>query len=316
MSSIPPWSPPFRRAVAGIVADCLPPAAAVRTRDEVVAAVLDGRGHHIVDEPGADAHVLTAGELGDAGDDAERLLARAADEVRPGGWLAVAVDNDLHASLGGTDRRRRHWKPADIPHLLGGRGIRVEQLWAPGVAAYLAGRPFAVDPQLDREPSLIGAGPVLLAVARTPTGSSERSSVFFATLPRKTVAAAAIVRHPDGGVLIVHDSFKNHWTIPGGVVDADEDPRTAAVRETREEAGLDVHTTGPLGIFHGRFPDRQVFVFAATPVGDVDPRPVHTHEIDGARWVPLEEAYRVVAPHTAAQIRRSLEQPGNLWPQD
>jgi len=39
-------------------------------------------------------------------------------------------------------------------------------------------------------------------------------------------------------VMILRTSYKEHWEIPGGVVEADESPRQAASREVFEEIGL------------------------------------------------------------------------------
>ncbi len=38
------------------------------------------------------------------------------------------------------------------------------------------------------------------------------------------------------------------WTLPGGGVDFGEDPKTAMVREVREETGLDVRSAGVAGV--------------------------------------------------------------------
>jgi ADP-ribose pyrophosphatase YjhB (NUDIX family) len=171
------------------------------------------------------------------------------------------------------------------------------------------------DPVADRLPGLLDAGPRVLAAGRAPRDAADRSRAFFDTLPRKVVAAATLTRDPAGRVLIVHDSFRCHWTIPGGVVDADEDPRAAAERETHEESGVRVTATGLLGVFSGSWPDRLVLVYAAAPVatGTPAPRPVHAHEVDDAAWVGLDEALRRINPVTRAQLRRCLDEPGGTW---
>jgi 8-oxo-dGTP pyrophosphatase MutT (NUDIX family) len=66
------------------------------------------------------------------------------------------------------------------------------------------------------------------------TGSSD----FTATLPRKRMGAGVLITHPDGRVLLVEPTYKAHWEIPGGAVEADESPHAAASRELKEELGL------------------------------------------------------------------------------
>jgi 8-oxo-dGTP diphosphatase len=41
-----------------------------------------------------------------------------------------------------------------------------------------------------------------------------------------------------GRVLLVEPTYKDYWEVPGGVVEADESPYDAAVRELKEELGL------------------------------------------------------------------------------
>lgn len=63
------------------------------------------------------------------------------------------------------------------------------------------------------------------------------------SLARKRMAAGVLFFDAGGRVLLVDPVYKDPWEIPGGVVDADESPGRAAVREVQEELGL----TLPLG---------------------------------------------------------------------
>jgi 8-oxo-dGTP pyrophosphatase MutT (NUDIX family) len=56
----------------------------------------------------------------------------------------------------------------------------------------------------------------------------------------------------DGKILVIHHRKLDRWLPLGGHIELDEDPEIAAVREAREESGLDVEllgerppTTGP-----------------------------------------------------------------------
>jgi ADP-ribose pyrophosphatase len=58
----------------------------------------------------------------------------------------------------------------------------------------------------------------------------------------------------DGRVLLLRrgaEPAAGSWDLPGGFLEADEHPAAGAVREVREEVGLDIVLTGLLGIYMG-----------------------------------------------------------------
>ena len=68
------------------------------------------------------------------------------------------------------------------------------------------------------------------------------------------VATGALVEQ-DGKVLLVRravDPKQGWWCIPSGFVEHDEAPQEAALRECKEETGLDVRLTGLLDVYHYR----------------------------------------------------------------
>ncbi|MPZ73204.1 MAG: NUDIX domain-containing protein [Nitriliruptorales bacterium] len=253
---------------------------------------------------------LLAGELSTAGEHAEGFVARAVELLAPDGMLAVAVPGAVAPSPDAVGRR---YGSEELRRTLGHHGVDLQLLCAPGAAAKVRGEPVPTyEAELDRLPGLLDAAPHLLAVGRTAGSAAARSRAFFGTLPQKVVAAAVLCRDSRGRLLIVHDTFKRHWTIPGGVVDAHEGPGDAAVREAWEEAGVRVAIREVAGVFSASWPDRVVLIYRAEPVGVVEPghQPVHTHEIDAVAWVPLVEALRRLAPFVAEQVRHCLEHPG------
>lgn len=276
------------------------------------------RGDDVLEAaPGSCAAVLLVdGELSRAGEHAEEMVDAVGTALEPGGVLVATVRNRVYAEATRADSDGvRGYSSTEATALLNHRGFEVEVLCAPGTTARLRGT-TGFDAEGDRRPGLLDAAPGLLLIARAPRSAEERERVFFDSRPRKIAAAAVICRDPSGRVLVVYDRFKRIWTIPGGVVDADEDPAAAAQREAWEEAGTKVDVGHLLGVFASRWPDRLVFVFAASPVDLVEhPDPLHPHEISAVEWLPVEDALARVASAVVFKIRRCLEFPGFTWVQ-
>ncbi len=58
-------------------------------------------------------------------------------------------------------------------------------------------------------------------------------------LPRIPASSGALIFDGRGRLLIANPTYKEHWTIPGGIMEADgETPWEACRREVREEVGL------------------------------------------------------------------------------
>jgi 8-oxo-dGTP diphosphatase len=117
-----------------------------------------------------------------------------------------------------------------------------------------------------------------------PAARLVAPSVFVAVLHQ---GCLLLVRRLDNGV----------WELPGGRVDVGETAEQAAVRETAEEAGVQVAVTGLAGLFTDprhviRAPDgevRQQFavlfrarVVCGVPHGDQS-------ETSEAAWIPVED---------------------------
>ena len=52
-----------------------------------------------------------------------------------------------------------------------------------------------------------------------------------------------------GELLLIRRSDNENWALPGGAVDLGESLAQAAVRETKEESGIDCEITGLTGIY-------------------------------------------------------------------
>lgn len=79
------------------------------------------------------------------------------------------------------------------------------------------------------------------------------------------LVAAAIIEH-NGKLLLARRKsgvpYPLLWEFPGGKVEPGEDPKDCAIREIREELGIEVAVAGIYdSIFH-RYPERDVLVLA------------------------------------------------------
>jgi ADP-ribose pyrophosphatase YjhB (NUDIX family) len=58
-----------------------------------------------------------------------------------------------------------------------------------------------------------------------------------------------VVRNERGEILLIRRSDNDNWAVPGGGVDLGESLTQAAVREVKEETGIDCEVTGLVGIY-------------------------------------------------------------------
>lgn len=89
--------------------------------------------------------------------------------------------------------------------------------------------------------------------------------------------AAALVTDDAGRILLQRRRDSGRWSLPGGVMEVGERLNETAVREVREETGLDVEITGLLGIYtdpghviaysDGEVRQEFVVAYRARPVG-------------------------------------------------
>lgn len=103
------------------------------------------------------------------------------------------------------------------------------------------------------------------------------------------VAVGTIIRNEDGRVMLVQRAIEpgyGRWVFPGGYVDRGEPLEVAAIREAKEESGIDVRLDGLIDLYcyAGRTP--VVIVYAASAIGgslELD------HESLDGRWFSRDE---------------------------
>jgi ADP-ribose pyrophosphatase YjhB (NUDIX family) len=90
----------------------------------------------------------------------------------------------------------------------------------------------------------------------------------------------------DGRILVVRPTYANKWMLPGGRVERGETPHQAAIRETREETGLEV-VLDRLALVDARRARDTSFIFAGHVIGgELEPQ---LGEISEVGWLDRDE---------------------------
>jgi predicted NUDIX family NTP pyrophosphohydrolase len=117
---------------------------------------------------------------------------------------------------------------------------------------------------------------------------------------------------PDGlEVLLIHASGNYNrgkpWSIPKGEPDPGEaDLEDTARRETLEETGVIAGPLTPLGHIQYTKSRKRVHAYAGPASPDAQPR-CASWEIDQAKFLPLEEARRLIHPEQAVFLDRLVD---------
>lgn len=125
---------------------------------------------------------------------------------------------------------------------------------------------------------------------------------------RATSAGGVVVRTVDGEleVALVHRRSPRLWALPKGTPDSGETLEETAVRETREETGLEVEIQAPIAAIRYFFVrgttrfHKTVHFFLMRATGGAPEQ--HDAEFDDVRWVPLHEALALLSHATERSV--------------
>jgi 8-oxo-dGTP pyrophosphatase MutT (NUDIX family) len=136
---------------------------------------------------------------------------------------------------------------------------------------------------------------------------------YTATLPRKRMGSAVLLRDAGGRILLVEPAYKDYWELPGGAVEADESPYDAAVRELKEELGLSV-TPGRLLVVDWVPPrlgrtEGIMFVYDGGVLDPVEAPEIHipADELRSWAWSTPDEAQRRLSALLAQRAAAALQ---------
>ena len=121
------------------------------------------------------------------------------------------------------------------------------------------------------------------------------------------LGAAAVIRDAAGRVLLVRHGYgERNWEIPGGAGEPRESALETALREAREEVGVDLIVEGIAGIYwEPGWRDGEGghhFVFRARLAADVAPRLADPKEIIDLGWFGRDALPRPMSDFTVRRI--------------
>ncbi|HEY6608096.1 MAG TPA: NUDIX hydrolase [Candidatus Limnocylindria bacterium] len=125
---------------------------------------------------------------------------------------------------------------------------------------------------------------------------------------RATSAGGVVHRTTERGleIAVVHRRAPVLWALPKGTPDAGETVEETALRETREETGLDAEIERPLRSIRYFFVrgstrfHKTVHFFLMRPIGgSID---AHDAEFDEVRWVEVHEALALLSHATERTV--------------
>lgn len=130
--------------------------------------------------------------------------------------------------------------------------------------------------------------------------------------PKKYLSAGALFFNAAGGLLLVKPTYKDGWEIPGGIVEADESPKQACVREVYEELGLRVEI-GPLLVMDHKSrsegpSDSLQFVFLGGTLTPEQQRAIRlpAGELSGYEFLAPEAALRALGTSLSLRVAGCL----------
>ncbi len=97
---------------------------------------------------------------------------------------------------------------------------------------------------------------------------------WLESLHKRISSGAVLLENAAGELLIIKNNYKEHWSLPGGVVDPGETPKQAAIREVIEEVGITLAS------------DQVEFVSVIDRVGDN----AQTYQFIFRSTVPVDES--------------------------
>lgn len=128
----------------------------------------------------------------------------------------------------------------------------------------------------------------------------EQDTLNIYTPPKHIVSAATIVLNAEKEILLIKGPMRG-WEMPGGQVEEGESLKEAAIRETKEESGIDIEVIKFCGIFQNVEKSICNTLFLAKPTGGKLTTSPESLEVG---FYPIKQALEMV---TVGNFRQRIE---------
>ena len=135
---------------------------------------------------------------------------------------------------------------------------------------------------------------------------------FLKSLHKKHTASGAFLFNEKGQVLIIKQSYRDYWSIPGGISNQHESPFETLIREVKEETNLNIKID-KLAIVDYQLVqsnnfthDKIQFIFTVT-CNELSTLKVDNEEILEAKFLDIKEAKKYLKQNISFYLDTILE---------
>ena len=140
---------------------------------------------------------------------------------------------------------------------------------------------------------------------------------YIANLPKKRMAVGVLFFNNARELLVVKPTYKENWSVPGGVCDENESPRETAIRETKEETSLNIKKVQLLCVdymsrgkseYSNKMENLQFIFYGGTLEDEqIDKIKLPPDELSEYKFVETEEAQKILSKNLANRLPNCIQ---------
>lgn len=122
-------------------------------------------------------------------------------------------------------------------------------------------------------------------------------------LPKQMLVVLVLIQDEDAVLLVRQGCGEQYWSLPGSVVEEREALESAAIREVKEETGLDIRLRRVVGLYSKEDDDALAITFVGEMVGgSLHP----AHEVLECRYFPASDPSEYTRDHMRGRVEDFL----------